>query len=395
MGVREDLIKAAEKITNAGKKPTKSKIDKGTERERKKPTKSKSEAVAERARANVNKAYGDGSFVSGLNASSNVKLWFRTGIDALDCILGGKGFASGRIVELFGEPQVGKSTISCLVMAEAQRRYEALGVVIDSEGTLTSERAKFLGVNMASYVYGEEVYIERTIGQIQTLVESLKGHPAVVIWDTIAQTMPLSQKGKKPGEGSLAAHARAISDGIRRVNKDLVKSNVLFLIVNQQRAGGIGNPFVSSREKRATLGGGSIHFAAEQRIGVTFKRDDYKKVSHEGVTKTVPVGFEAEALLEKNKSGPMNVVCRLVMTSRVDGRINNALSTLRTLQYWGVVKKDDSGGRVEVLGKKLLDNQFEFRYNQDDAFRDEVRNLMKAGYEGLYLGRDGEPSPNG
>ena len=62
----------------------------------------------------LSKKLGVGVVKDVSNASANIKHWFTTGIPALDVILSGevgKGFPSGRICELYGEEQVGKTTL--------------------------------------------------------------------------------------------------------------------------------------------------------------------------------------------------------------------------------------------------------------------------------------------
>jgi hypothetical protein len=65
------------------------------------------------------------------------------------------------------------------------------------------------------------------------------------------------------------------------------------------------------------------------------------------------------------------------------GRFNDALSCLRTLQLWGVAGK---GKTIEVAGAKLTETAFRAKYETDAQFREKIHKLLETRYATLYAG---------
>ncbi len=329
-----------------------------------------------------------GTFVSLSEASSSIKLWYRSGLDVLDYVLTGTddhgGFPSGRLVEIYGRAHLGKSTMGALIMAHAQRDHDAVVCLIDTESTFTPDRAKALGVNPDTFLYNEEIYVEHIVDQILEFVQRMKDTPSVIFWDTVAQSRTLHDKGRKTGEQKIAAHAQILSQGMRRMAKVLANSNSLVIVCNQQKVGALGDPFATERDKEATLGGEAIRLAAEARIGMGFARKLQMELRVNGNKRWVTLGSEVEAKIVKNKNAPSDVKVRLVLNNRKGGIFDNARSTLHTMQQWGAYPK--KAERLVVAGQKVTRNQWLVRYEEDDAFRQQVMEAFAETYQQLYKG---------
>ncbi len=355
--------------------------------EKVKTSKKRNTALAEKMRKTLNKEFGDGTFRPIAQASSNIKLRYDTGLYPLNVMLTGnatKGFASGRIVELYGKHQLGKTTLGCTLIGIAQNKCEAVACIVDTESTLTRERALALGVNEDSLIYDEEVYLESILDQIERFVQLAGVNPAVLFWDTIAQSKTKHDKGRKVGEQKVASHAGILSHGMRRLAKVVSGSNVLVLMCNQEKIGQIGNVFATRRDRSATLGGGAVKLAAEVRLGLEFVRDVYEEQRVGKSIKKVPLGMEVAAIVAKNKSGTSNVQARLVLVQR-DGLGNfcNARSTLKTLQLWGHYPK--GAVRLELCGKKYAPKKWVDAFLADEECRADARERLEASFQEMYL----------
>ncbi len=356
-----------------------------------------SKAFAKTLMNDLNKTYGDGTYRPIEKAGSNIKMRVQTGLDIVDLLTGGgfaaPGLPTGRLIELYGKEQLGKSSLACMILASAQAHVEAFGVIIDTESTLTVERAVQLGVNTDHLLYCEETYIEDIVAQIQTITAKLNSRPGVLVWDTVAMTKTKKNMGRKIGEDLPAAMARAASSGLREIAKDVSHSNLLVIACNQMKLGNIGNPFATNREKEGTAGGGAFKFGAEQRISLSFVKDLSREMQIDGKKKRVPIGYEVQVKVTKNKSGVINTVGRLVMETRNVGTFSNALSTLHTLRGWGVISK--TAAKISIAGRSIDgDDAWVSLYDNDAAFRTQVKCLMEAAYLELYCpAEDPESTP--
>jgi len=73
--------------------------------------------------------------------------YISTGNLAFDCALDG-GMAWGHVGELLGMSQSGKTTIMQIMLADAQKKYNAIGVWADRENAWHNGRAESLGVDL-------------------------------------------------------------------------------------------------------------------------------------------------------------------------------------------------------------------------------------------------------
>jgi recombination protein RecA len=75
-----------------------------------------------------------------------------SGSFSLDFALGVGGYPRGRIIEMYGQPSGGKSTLSLLGLASAQRLGGNVAL-IDSENAYDPEWATKLGVDSDAVIY--------------------------------------------------------------------------------------------------------------------------------------------------------------------------------------------------------------------------------------------------
>jgi len=330
-------------------------------------------------RERIEKVCGPSVAVPMTQASSNVKMWYNTGLDVLNTIVSSgdssKGLPSGRFVEVIGKEQIGKTTLGCGIIGLAQRDSNAIGMMIDTESSFTLARAKALGVVESSFTYCEEIFVERIFSIVQATLRASGSDPVIIFWDTVAQSRSLHDKGKAVGEGRIAAHAKTMSEGLRKITKELTRSNVLFIACNQLKTGALTQMYATAREKEGTLGGQSSKHAAEVRLIFSYLRAMSKARDGDFA---VPGSFIVKVLLRKLKSGTSDSVVHLVMRH---GRFDNALSTLYTLQAWKTLGKDAKAfkfGDVTVAKK-----DWEAAYS-DEATSKMVRRFLEDSYAEIY-----------
>ena len=343
------------------------------------------EAAVRRVLKNGAKELGSSVLTTMDDASSSIKAWHGTTVPPLDVILTGevgRGLPSGRIIELYGDEHVGKTTLGCLLLAEMQRNG-GVAVVFDTEGTLTVQRAAQLGCNTASLIYGEERYVEDVLYQIEYILQKIGNDtPALVVWDTIAGTQTRAEQGRKPGEKTgMAEHARALSIGLRRLGKPLSQSMMTVLAVNQLKAAGFGKLFATEREQEATLGGRAMRFHTHSRVRLKAAR----KFAVTRDKRAVTVGDEVKVMVTKDKDRPSNVRGRdaILVLQKIGeggGRFAAGYSCLRTLQLWGALPK---GSSVKFVGKKYTVDTWNDAYLNDVPFQMKVHRAVELAHARL------------
>ncbi len=197
-----------------------------------------------------------------------------TGIPALDGVTGG-GIPRGAVLEIFGEPGAGKSTLCYYI---AGKFVEAGGIVIylDIEGEVNSEWAAKNGLDFSS----DSVkllrfdYAEHVLSYIETVAGAMTPEDkALIIIDSIAALVPKDEAEQDIDKASIALAARLSARFVRRVKSKLSKSKTTLIAVNQVRA--TMNPFGPSED---TPGGISWKFVAAARFrvsrGSAFKEGD-------------------------------------------------------------------------------------------------------------------------
>lgn len=182
----------------------------------------------------------------------------------------GGGFALGRHVELFGDPNVGKSTIMYGTMALSQARGNLNGL-IDPEGVFDAEWFSHLGGNPDELLYAGPkpdgdgpMNAEEMIGAMRLLVKkAVEGAPIEIIGvDSQAALVTKEQVEKDPREEErVASQARMMSRALRVLT--MQNRKILFIWTNQLRSNiGFGAQF----QPHVTTGGRAMSFYASTRL---------------------------------------------------------------------------------------------------------------------------------
>ncbi len=234
-------------------------------------------------------------------APTIVKRWISTGSLQIDYSIrnaSGGGYPEGRIIEIAGQPSIGKSHLAYHAAAVAQA-MGGLVVYIDTENATPLEKLKQMGINVQNrFVYcdshaTEEVFkiIESTILKAKQVVS--KNIPILVVWDSVAASSPLAELQGDYDDNTIGLQARVISKGMRKITGVIVQNNVTLRCLNQLRdANGVthGDPLVSP-------GGKAIPYHASVRIRLTSGTQIKDKQGN-------VIGIHVICTLKKNKVAP-------------------------------------------------------------------------------------------
>jgi len=257
-----------------------------------------------------------------------------TGSLAVDLASGVGGIPRGRIIEVFGDESVGKTTLIMHIVCEAQK----LGAVlfIDGENGFDPTYAKNLGIDLSKdkFILNQPNTAEEALDVIDSFVRS--GHVVLVIVDSVPSLEPRAEAERDITDTDLMAIlARFMSSTLRKINPLLHRTETTICFVNQIRVnvGGYGG--------RITPGGKALRFYACQRIDM--RRDKILKYGED------PYGISTKIHFVKNKVAPP------FKTGRFDLLFGKGISREgEILDYGlelGVVEK--SGNSYSIGGEKI------------------------------------------
>jgi len=211
-----------------------------------------------------------------------------TGVKKVDVILGG-GWPVRRIVELYGQPSAGKSLLSLLTIAEAQKQGKEC-VYIDVEDSFDMEWAKTLGVDVDKLVIAQVAIGEDVLDLVIKLLEA---RPAIIVIDSVAGMVSQAEMDNTVGKVLMAPRARMMSKGLSMINA--LNQNTVLIFINQLRA-----TMAMYGEHHVTPGGSALKFYSSVRVEVKatekIRRDDKKT--------TEVVGQVVGVKITKNKVAP-------------------------------------------------------------------------------------------
>jgi recombination protein RecA len=209
-----------------------------------------------------------------------------SGSHYLDYALGG-GWAMGRIVELYGQPGSGKSTISMKTIVEAQKKGMDCAY-IDAENAFDPAFATALGVDVNKLIISQESGAEAIFEQVFKLLD---GGCDVIVVDSVAALVPKATFEADMDQPQIAMLARSMSRGLP-LTLAHNKSNSLVIFINQLRMspGAYGNPEI-------TAGGKSLGYYSSNRVEV--RKGDWIEV---GSAKE-KIGQQVKFKIAKNKTG--------------------------------------------------------------------------------------------
>lgn len=171
----------------------------------------------------------------------------------------GVGWPRGRIIEIYGDEAVGKTTLALLIVAAFQRAGEEAAYV-DAEHALDVAYAGKLGVDLERLLLSQPDSAEQGLQVTDQLCES--GAFGVVVVDSVAALVPEAELEGDMGDKHVGLQARLMSQACRKLTGIVDKSNTLLVFINQTRLKiGVmyGNP-------KTTTGGNALKFYASVRL---------------------------------------------------------------------------------------------------------------------------------
>ena len=244
----------------------------------------------DRVLGEIDANFGKGSIMK-LGSASQAKVsTFPSGAMTLDIALGG-GMPRGRIVEIYGPESSGKTTLALHAMAEMQKVGGTVAL-IDAEHAFDPEYSQRLGLDVDEVVVCQPETGEMGLEVVDTLVRS--NAVDLIVVDSVAALVPRSEIEGEIGMVQVGAHARLMSQALRKINVNAAKAGVTIIFLNQLRSkvGVIyGNPEI-------TTGGNALKFYASVRLDIR------RKEIIKGKAGADDEGVRVKCKVAKNKVAP-------------------------------------------------------------------------------------------
>ena len=211
----------------------------------------------------INKKFGAGSVSFLKDIAEELKVTFiKTPSYELNSALGG-GLGRKKIIELYGVPSCGKTSLAFEVIAEEQKRDKNFYAAwIETENSIDPDYIASFGIDMDRFVLvqqDETLSAESCLEIVRSLVNS--GQIGLIVLNSAAALLPKTEIESEFEKQNIGLLARLLSKALKAINAMLNKNNCTWIIINQVRTniGSYAGGTISS-------GGLAIPFFSTQRI---------------------------------------------------------------------------------------------------------------------------------
>lgn len=236
-------------------------------------------------------------------APTNVNGWISTGAAMLDVAISNRpygGIPVGRITELTGLEQSGKSLLSAHILAETQKQG-GVAVLIDTETAVSREFFDAIGVDVSKLLYVSVDTVEDIFETIETIIEKVrtseKDKLVTIVVDSVAAASTKKEmESDYDKDGYATDKAIIISKAMRKITNVIGRQKIAVIFTNQlrQKLGVMfGDPWTTS-------GGKALAFHASVRLRL--KNVGQIKTKIGGQDKVVGISVRAQVV--KNRLGP-------------------------------------------------------------------------------------------
>src|SRR6056300_350842 len=238
------------------------------------------------------------------DAPTNVEGWISTGAAMLDVAISNRpygGLPVGRITEVTGLEQSGKSLLSAHLLAETQKQG-GVAVMIDTETAVSREFLGAIGVDVSKLLYVSADSVEQIFDFTEAIIEKVrttdKNKIVTIVVDSVAAASTKSELAADYNKDGYATDkAIIISKAMRKITNMIGRQKILLVYTNQLRQKMNAMPF---GDPWTTSGGKALAFHASVRLRL--KNMGQIKAKVNGQDKVI--GMKVRCQVIKNRMGP-------------------------------------------------------------------------------------------
>jgi len=283
------------------------------------------------------------------------KYFISSGSIALDIALGGKGFPVKKLVEIYGPPSGGKTSLCIEIIRNAQKAFpNKKQFIADAEDKLSTTMALDWGLVGDSVAVLKAVGGEDIVDEGEQMLNS--GLFNIGVLDSVASIRPMKEIENATEKDLMGGNSKLVTKAVYKWSAAAIATECLLLFINQVRAnfkspmGGVITPggyalehIASVKLKVFTKGKQSL---LKEKDGRLFGHKCYVQIEKNHLS--IPVGYEIELYLEYGK------------------RINPYMEVLKLGTETGLIGKG-GGGWYEFKDDKIQGETEAGRYLEENT----------------------------
>lgn len=251
------------------------------------------------------KSFGDGTLKKG-NTFVPYEV-ISTGSVLLDVATGVGGYVEGRIHEIWGADDLGKSTLAFMAAAEAQKKYpDKIVAYIDPENKVDIPWAKAHGVDTDKWYLYTPSNAEDVADAVGRFAK--QNFISMIVVDSIGAMIGKVEQDKQADEATVAVVAKIVTRMVKNAASLASQNGQVIILINQIRSNisAYGGPTVLP-------GGWALKYSTTMR----FKLRGTSKQPLEDVIRgeKIPVAKEIAIEVERNKVAPKGVTAMVLMST--------------------------------------------------------------------------------
>ena len=329
---------------------------------------------------NVNKTYGTDVLLTGKEAMEKGifdKVIIPTPSLELNNALYCGGI--GGIVELFGTPSSGKTSLAIETLALAQKNDpEFIGMWLETEHSIFPEILQQHGVDLDRTVFVNQEDVDNAENALDIVHAALiQGIPNMVVVNSVAGFLPKMEEDSDLDKQNIAATARLMSKLFRKITGPAGKHKTTMIFINQVRDN-VGQMF---GDPTTTTGGKALAFYANQRI----KMNSIKIQAADPIT--ADEGVKISCIIHKNRyAGIHNPNSKCTYYAKFNTGIDSTVAIPQILSdnnifqrsgaWWYYPNKDNVQTIAGVECKFNSQNALIETLRTNKAFLDEVMKMI-------------------
>lgn len=242
-------------------------------------------------------------FLDSDEAATNVEDWVSFGSAILDVAVSNRPYGGapvGRIVEITGLEQSGKSLLASHLLAETQKK-NGVAVLIDTETAVNRDFIEAIGVDTSKLLYVSADSVEQIFDIMEKIIANVrkanKDKLVTIVVDSVSAASTINEiAANYEKDGYATDKAIIISKAMRKITNMIGRQKILLVFTNQlrQKMGVMfGDPWTTS-------GGKALAFHASVRLRLKSMGQVKAKVHG----KERVVGMKVSAQVIKNRMGP-------------------------------------------------------------------------------------------
>lgn len=238
-----------------------------------------------------------------------------TGSIVLDVATGVGGYVRGRIAQIHGPQDLGKTTLAFAACAEAQRANpDQMVGYIDVENKVDEEWAEAWGVDRSRWFLYVPPTAEDTSDAVKRMLSAglKEGKPlfSFVVVDSIGAMIGRVETEKDADDDTVAVVARIVTRMVKYATSFLPRSNAAMLVINQVRA----NISTTGFGPKVELPGGwALKFCTT--MGLQVRGTDKQAPAATVGGERIPVGRYTAVKIERNKVAPAGRVATILLNT--------------------------------------------------------------------------------